>query len=107
MQHPNNGNAAAAMPKVHNAVQMLQDALPAVPMGTELHTAILKAIESISKHMSQNDQSQGLDMQSMIQMMKNASQQAPMQALARMYPSGGGAGPAMPGAGGPPGAPPG
>ena len=40
----NPGNALAAAAKMKSAVTLLQEALPALPMGSEIHTDILKAV---------------------------------------------------------------
>lgn len=105
------GNAAAALPKIRNALTMLQEALPSIPMGTPAHSSVLKAVKDIGAHMEElgTPQNQGMDMQSLIQMMRQQSQQAPQQALQRMYPGQPQGGPAMPGmppGGAPPGGPP-
>src|SRR5882724_245192 len=51
---PMGGSSAQGMTGVKTGVEALQKALPMLPMGSELHTAILKAITDISKHMDQN-----------------------------------------------------
>lgn len=102
---PNAGAAAAAMQDVQNAVRMLEQALPKIPMGTPLHTEILSATTKLSKHMQPGEGHQGLELQSLLQMARQASQQSPMAALSRMMPQPNQA-PAMPAAGPGGGAPP-
>lgn len=93
---PNMGNQAAAMNKVQNALTMLEQALPEIPMGSELHHEILKITTQLSKKLQPGTGSPGLQMQELLQMARNQSQSAPMQALARMQQPPGSP-PAMPG----------
>lgn len=90
----NAGNAAAAMNDVRNAVMMLEKALPQIPMGTPLHTEILNVTQKLAKHMNPGDGNPGLELQSLLQMARSASQSQPMAALGRMGAAPG-AGPAM------------
>src|SRR5271157_1187095 len=99
----NPGNALAAISKVKSAVTLLQEALPAIPMGSDVHTDVLKAVGMLAKHSDQGqatDQSQITQLMAMIQ--KLATQQ-PNAALQRMaQPPSPTASPALP----PPPAPP-
>ena len=99
----NQGNAVHAMSMVRNAVEILQKALPMIPMGSPLHADILNATSKIAKHMEQNQENKGVDMQSMLQMIRQASQQSPMQALNKLHPPAPNTPPAMPA---PPASPP-
>lgn len=84
----NQGNSAQAMSLIRNAIEMLQKALPMIPMGSPLHGDILNATSKISKHMEEaGGQNKGVDLQSLLQMAKSASQQSPVQALNRMHPN--------------------
>lgn len=97
---PHAGTNAAAINDIHNAVVILEKALPSLPIGSELHTEVLQATTKLAKHLGQGGTGgEGLQMNSLLQMMRQASQQAPMAALNRM---GGGATPSM---GGSPGGP--
>jgi hypothetical protein len=94
------GQQAKAMEGVKLGLKALQEALPSIPIGSELHQAVLKAVGDIGKHIDQGgpgDQS-GM-MQQLVQMARSA-QGAPPQAAAmqRAFPT------APPPAGG--GAPP-
>lgn len=100
----NQGNSAQALSLVRNAVEMMQKALPMIPMGSPLHGDLLKATSTISKHMEQaGGGNKGVDMQSLLQMARQSSQQSPMQALNRLHPAPNAA-PAMPSAAPPPAA---
>jgi hypothetical protein len=86
----NQGNMAAARLDIGNGLKMLQRALPNVPMGSPLHTDLLKAVGQISKHMAQEggEEQGGLHANSMMQMIRQQAQQAPQ--LAAMRAMGGG-----------------
>ena len=96
----NAGNTQAAMTKIKNSIQMLQSALPDIPMGNPLHEWVLNTVKNGAKHMTESGENKGLELQQLIQQAKNSAQSAPMAAMARMFPQGGGAStpPAMPSA---------
>lgn len=83
---PNAGNEAAGMNKVQSALKMLEQALPEIPMGSDLHHEILKITTQLSKKLQPGTGSDGLQMQEMLQFLRNQAQSAPMRALARMGP---------------------
>jgi hypothetical protein len=104
--HP--GNAAGALNDVRNAVRMLEQALPNIPMGSPLHSELLATTTKLAKHLTPGEGNQGLELQSLIQMARQMSQSQPMAALSRLQAPPG-APPAMPAAppgGGEGGAPP-
>lgn len=109
MPQGNQGNTALALVEIRNAANMLQKALPMIPMGSPLHSDLLEISKKLSKHLSQNDESPGLQIQALMQMLKSQSQQAPLAGLSKLIPQNlppalaGGAGGAPPGI---PGAPP-
>jgi hypothetical protein len=86
---------AAALNDIRNAVRMLEKALPQIPMGTPVHTGVLKATTDLLKHLPSDEGNQGLELQSLLQMARHASQSAPLAALGRMGAPPGGP-PAMP-----------
>ena len=99
MPQGNPGNAVKAMSDVRNAVKMLETALPAIPMGSPLHTEILNTTKALLKHLQPGDGSPGLDLMSLLQMARNNAQAQPMQTLAKAFPNTPNAPPAvMPGA---------
>lgn len=81
------GNVAQAMSLIRNAIEMVQKALPMIPMGSPLHADLVKVISSVSKHMDQGETNKGVDLQSLLQMARQASQQSPVQAANRMFPA--------------------
>ena len=94
----NQGNIAAAMTKIKNAVQLMQEALPLIPMGDDLHTEILNSAKSLSKHLKKGDESPQLDIASLLNTIKQKAATAPQAAMARQFAGGAGAGqpPALP-----------
>jgi hypothetical protein len=97
-QQGNHGNMAAAMTKVKNAMQLLQEALPLVPMGNDLHAEILGAVSKLSKHMKKGEETPQLDIASLLNTIKQKAQGAPQAALARQFSGNAGEGqpPALP-----------
>ena len=77
-------------------LKILQEALPALPMGSAIHTATLKALTDIGKAVEKEGCGRG-DPSAMIQQLVE---------LARSARQAGGSVPQMPGAGGAPAAPP-
>jgi hypothetical protein len=90
------GAANHGAEKLKLSLKGLQEALPALPMGSPLHTAVLKALTDIGKVMEKEGGAKsdpGAAIQQLIEMARNAKQA-------------GGAPPQMPGAGGAPPPPP-
>lgn len=98
---PMPGNQAQGMAAVKLAVEALQKALPALPMGSDLHTAVLNALTGVTKHMDDNGPQPGGDQSDMIQQLVALARQGQSGSpLGAMMPPGGGAPP--PGAAPPP-----
>lgn len=91
--HGTPGSSTQSMGDIKTALDALQKALPSVPMGTELHKAIMDAISKIGKHMSEAQNSPQMKIQNLLQMVQEARARAPNAALAGMA---GGAPPAAP-----------
>jgi hypothetical protein len=80
----NPGNALAAVSKLKTAITLLQESLPAIPLGSDVHTDVLKAVGMLAKHADShesNDQQQITQLQALIQKL---AQQQPNAALARL-----------------------
>jgi hypothetical protein len=92
------GQSAAAMSSVRNALNDLQKALPGIPMGTELHTSVLKAVGDISKHLDSTDKepNKGVDIQQLAMRAREMSQASPQAALLKAISGGQGGGPQPP-----------
>jgi hypothetical protein len=72
------------MLSVRNAVKMLEQALPLIPMGSPMHEKIHKVALELSKELTQGEENPALQMQQLVQMMRQASQQQPMSALGKL-----------------------
>lgn len=102
----NAGSAATATQALGVALKALQQALPAIPIGSELHEKVLRITADLSKQMQSVKEDPQLQIQQLMQMIRAASQQAPNAMLQKMAPMAPGAPPAMappvPGGGAPP-----
>lgn len=92
------GAGQAGISQVKTGLEMLQKALPGLPMGSEIHGAILKAVTDISKHMDQGaDDNSGM-VQQLAAAARNAQSNPNQAAMGRMFPPPGGGAPPAPGA---------
>lgn len=97
--HGNPGQTTQGLGDIRVALEALQKALPSVPMGTELHNAVIDAVKKIGAHMTEMQDSPQMKMQNLMQMIQRAKAAGPNQALAGL--AGGGA-PGGAASGGPP-----
>jgi hypothetical protein len=67
--------------QVKMALDMLQQALPALGMGTEQHKDVLQAVQRLSRHMPQGVPTAGVQQTSMQDMIKNGKRNALLQML--------------------------
>lgn len=93
---PMAGAAAQGMAGVEAALKMLQQALPGLPMGSDLHKAVLKSVADIAKSMEPGQADPAAQMQQLIAAAR-AAQGAPPPpqagAMQSMFPSAGGPSP--------------
>lgn len=95
------GSATQAVTAVKLGLEAMQKALPGLPMGSELHTAVLKSVAEISKHIEKQQGDSASIVQQLAQMAHSAQQQPQQAAMMRAFP------PSPPGGGAPPPPPPG
>lgn len=79
----NPGEVAAGITKVREAIKILQMALPAFPIGSDIQKAVMKAITDMSKIAPQSEASPGLQQNTFKELQQGAQQQAPMNAVLR------------------------
>lgn len=79
----NAGTAADAMTKVRAAIDMLEAALPGIPVGTDPHKSVLSAIQQLSKTVPPSEAIPGVQMATLTGLAQTAQQSAPLQALTR------------------------
>jgi hypothetical protein len=86
---PQMGNQNAAMTALHVALEAMQKALPGLPMGSDVHTKVLKAVQDLSKVVAEAGaaQDQSAKMQQLVSMARQAQQQPQQQALMRAFPA--------------------
>lgn len=89
------GAAASATQDLKLGVAALQRAVGGLPMGTDIHTAVLKALTDISKHIDVS-QDQQPPIQQLIELARQVQTAPPQAALmGRMFPPQGGGAPPM------------
>jgi hypothetical protein len=90
---PNPGAEADAAQKIKSALMVLQEQLPKLQIGSPLHKACRNAIDTLSKHLPQGAQDQGLQNSALRDLALRQKQQAPMLAalMAKGQQQGGGA----------------
>jgi hypothetical protein len=67
--------------QVKMALDMLQQALPALGMGTEQHKDVLQAVQRLSRHMPQGVPTAGVQQSAMQDQIKNTKRNALLQML--------------------------
>ena len=105
---PMKGAVAGGAEKLKLGLKALQEALPSLPMGSSIHTAVLKALTDIGKAVEKEGGGKGdpgAMIQQLVEMARNAKQSgapAPQMpgAGGAPPPPGMGAGPPMPPLGG-------
>lgn len=96
----NPGEEANGVAMVQEAVDILEKALPMLPVGHPIHKAATGAISSLSKHAPPQAGSPGVGLQALKQLLASKMQQSPMAALLAAKGGAGaegGAPPGMPG----------
>jgi hypothetical protein len=86
----NPGNQVQAMAKIGNALKELQEALPAIPMGSELHTAVMDVVKKLIGVAKNDKPDASIQLQELVKSLREASSGGPQAALARMIPPGAG-----------------
>lgn len=94
-QQGNPGNIGAAMLDIRNALQMLQRALPNIPMGAPLWADIHTTIGKLAKHASEEGPMSLLN-QSALSLIRGRSQNPMAGQMAKLMGGQPNAGPAMP-----------
>lgn len=98
------GDAAAASADVQKAIQILQMALPNIPVGSEGHKALMDAITKLAKNFPAGNAPPGPGDTSLRNLAAQQQQQGGLQALMKMMAGAGQGGP--PGGATPPSMPP-
>ena len=102
---PGPGNFASGLMMLKNAVDMLQNALPSLPAGSQQHKDVLKSLTTLSRHLPQGAPTAGVQQTQLGDMLRNTIRNALMQRIMSQRGGGGtpgGPGPTAPGAPQPP-----
>lgn len=91
-QQGNRGNVQAAMVKVKSATELLESALPLIPMGSEEHEKLAKIIADLSKGLGKAAVSAQQKTSALQAEAQNVAKQAPMANMAQMFGANQGAG---------------
>lgn len=89
---PMMGAGAQALSQLRLGVEALQKSLVGLPMGSELHTAVLKAVTDISKRMESGGGDNAGQMQALVQRARELQQQPQAAAMQQLMQQGGGQG---------------
>ena len=77
----NPGNAKGAMEKLHAAAQLINDAIPQIPLGTPLHSAVLKIATDLNKHIGEAKEHAQGTIQTMLQAIQQMRQNPRLGAM--------------------------
>jgi hypothetical protein len=78
---PGPGNQADALMKIKSAIDLIQQALPSLPAGTPAHTAALRAVQQMSRHIPQGAPTAGVQMTQLRDLMRGVMQNPILQML--------------------------
>lgn len=92
----NPGNLKAALEKLHGAAQLINDAIPSIPLGTPLHTEVLKLATTLNKHLGEAKENAQGTVQTMLQAIQQMKQNPRLGAAASAPPQAPPQPPAMP-----------
>ena len=81
MPTPNRGLQANALTQINVAVRILERALPVMGATSPVGKDLMSAIRSLSKHIQPGDMGQGSEASTLQNMMMQAKQNMPQQAL--------------------------
>lgn len=84
----NPGNLKSALEKLHGAAQLINDAIPAIPLGSELHGKVLKMATELNKMLGEAKENSQGTIQTMLQAIQQMKQNPQMGALHPGAPGG-------------------
>lgn len=84
-QH-NPGNFLQATSKLGAALKMIEEAIPAIPLGTPLHTSVLKIATDLGKSLGEHHENVASERQTLVQALRGLGNQSQMAALSRLGP---------------------
>lgn len=87
---PMMGAGQQGLTLVRTGIEALQKALQGLPMGSELHTAVLKAITDLTRRMGEGQQDHAAQIQALTGMARDTTQNPQAALMQRMFPQAGG-----------------
>lgn len=87
---PGMGNMAQGLMRIKTAVDMLQSALPSLPVGGQQHRDVLRAVTTLARHLPQGAPTAGVQSTFLQDLLRMTQRNALMQ---KLRGGGGGAGP--------------
>lgn len=79
---PGPGNNADSLVKLQNAIALMQDALQGLPAGSPSHRDVLRALNSLSRHIAQGQPTAGVQQTQLQDMLRNTMKNALLQKIA-------------------------
>lgn len=85
------GSGAQSLTLVHTGLEALQKSLVGLPMGSKVHTAVLKAVTDISKSMDNEGGDKSSQLQALAAMSRDMQSNPQAAAMQKMFPQAPGA----------------
>ena len=98
---PGMGDNSASMKLISDALAMMQQALPGLQVGTPIHTASLRAVQQLSRHIGQTQSTIGQQQTHMMDLVRGLKRAAMLQQIMSQQQQQGGGQPDVSGTGGP------
>lgn len=83
----NPGGAQSGVAGIHAAIDLLQKALPGLPMGTPIHTAALKATSELTKAVGETHADNAQKIQTFMNAIRGSANNPMQQAMQRVMPA--------------------
>lgn len=93
----NPGANAGAVAKIREAIKIISQALPELPVGSSMQMAVSKAVTTLSKEFPESEAAPGVQQTALRDLAGQAQKQAVLRALMRQQQAGGQGGEAPPG----------
>lgn len=89
---PGPGDQASSITMIQNAVGMMQSALTGLQPGSPVHRDVLRALQSLSRHMAQGQPTAGVQQTQLQDMLRNLARNALLSKIMGQQQQGGGQG---------------
>jgi hypothetical protein len=89
---PGAGDQASSLTQIQNALAMMQQALPGLQAGSPVHRDVLRALQSLSRHMAQGQPTAGVQQTQLKDMLRAVARNALLSNIMNQQQQGGGQG---------------